>query len=357
MSLLSLFIRYSGLLGLGLLTLSIVACGPDEREDGQPDDSAQTLRWGTSAVGSSGHRAMVNLAAVLNREMEDWDITVLPLPGAIMGLRSFIQNDLNGYYGSNMSFYELANDRDRFAGFRDRIQKEPVQTFWAYTMEMGLAIQAQEADRFSSWSDLNGRGVFTGPRPWDTRAHLERAMRAAGVEHQYVELDLSMTGSQLRTGSIAAIGVYSTAEKDIPPWLAETERIANLKILNPSAEEQAAMREAGLEIVSISTDAFQTDVGVDEILFTPFFYGFHLGLSISEDSVYRMLLAIEKNAADLARSDAVFSQLAEDMPALQARGIANAIDDARIHPGLARYLRERNAWNSDWDSRVAQNED
>lgn len=354
MSLLSLGFKWLGALGL---LVTVVACGPGERGDGDPDGSAQTLRWGTSAVGSSGHRAMVNLAAVLNREMADWDITVLPLPGAIMGLRSYIQDDLDGYYGSNMSFYELAHDRDRFAGFRDRILNEPVQTFWAYTMEMGLAIQARDAERFTSWRDLTDRGVFTGPRPWDTRAHLERAMRAAGVEHQYVELDLSMTGSQLRTGAIAAIGVYTTAQQDIPPWLAEAERVANLHILNPSKSEREALREAGLELVSVSTDAFDTDVGVDEIWFTPFFYGFHLGLAQSEESVYRMLLAIEANASDLARSDAVFSQLAEDMPGLQARGVANAVDDARIHPGLARYLRERDAWNSDWDNRVASSED
>lgn len=300
---------------------------------------------------------MVNLAALLNQEMEEWDITVLPMPGAIMGLRSYIQGNLDGYYGSNMSFYELAHDRDRFAGFRDRIRDEPVQTFWAYTMELGLAIQARDADRFTSWSDLSGQGVFTGPLPWDTRAHLERAMRAVGVEHRYLELDLSMTGSQLGTGAISAIGVYTTAEKEIPPWLAEAERVTNLRILNPNEAEQAALRESGLELISVSTDAFQTDVGADEILFTPFFYGFHLGLSQPEDEVYRMLLVIEANADELARVDAVFSQLAEDMPGLQARGIASAVKDARIHPGLARYLRERNAWNSDWDNRIADTGD
>jgi TRAP-type uncharacterized transport system substrate-binding protein len=34
------------------------------------------LRWGTSAVGSSGHRALVALADMLNKEMPKYRVTV-----------------------------------------------------------------------------------------------------------------------------------------------------------------------------------------------------------------------------------------------------------------------------------------
>ena len=46
------------------------------------------IPWGTSAVGSSGHKALVVLAEVLNREMKDIRVTVQPTPGAIISVRN-----------------------------------------------------------------------------------------------------------------------------------------------------------------------------------------------------------------------------------------------------------------------------
>ncbi|MBI4192721.1 MAG: TRAP transporter substrate-binding protein, partial [Betaproteobacteria bacterium] len=45
------------------------------------------IPWGTSAVGSSGHKALVALAEVLNREMPNYRVTVQPTPGAIVTVK------------------------------------------------------------------------------------------------------------------------------------------------------------------------------------------------------------------------------------------------------------------------------
>jgi len=312
------------------------------------------IRWGTSAVGSSGHRALVNLAATLNRELEGVDITVLPMPGAIMTVRGYVLGRIDAYYGSDVAFAELAAGARRFEGFRSEMKREPVQSFWAFTMEVGLAIRADDRDEITAWRDLSGRPVFTGPRPWDTRAQLERVLAAVGVEHEYVELDLGIVGSQLNAGVIDAFITYTAGEADVSPWVAEAELVADIAILNPSAEEQERLREAGFELVSVAPDVFETDVHVDEIIYSPFFYGFHVGTELSEEEVYRMLVAIEEHAGELAKADAAFTQIARDMPAIQRRGVASAIDDIAVHPGLARYMRERGVWNDAWDPRIAE---
>ncbi len=317
-------------------------------------ETTREIRWGTSAVGSSGHRALVNLAATLNRELDDFNITVLPMPGAIMTVRGYALEEIDGYYGSDVAFAELAADEHRFEGFRGRMKREPVQSFWAFTMEVGPAIRAADRDTITEWRDLSGRSVFTGPRPWDTRAQLERVLAAVGVEHQYVELDLGIVGSQLKAGVIDAFITYTAGESDVSPWVAEAELVADIAILNPSEEEQAMLREAGFELVSVSPDAFETDVHVDEMLYAPFFYGLHLGMDISEEDMYRILVTIEENAEELAKADAAFTQIARNMPEIQRRGVASAIEDVPVHPGLARYMRERGVWNKAWDARVAR---
>ena len=41
------------------------------------------IKWGTGPVGSSGHKALVVLADVLNKAMPEFRISVLPYPGAV----------------------------------------------------------------------------------------------------------------------------------------------------------------------------------------------------------------------------------------------------------------------------------
>jgi uncharacterized protein len=321
-----------------------------------PTASAQEvkqLRWATSSVGSSGHRAKVNLMAVLNREMDQFNINVMPTPGAIATIRGYAMGEFDGYYGADIAFNELANNTGRFKGFRDQMEREPVQSFWAYTIEVGLAVRADDADSYDGWRSLAGRPLFTGPAPWDVRAQLERALNVLEVGHEYRELDLGLAGSSLANGSIDGFIAYTAGESAVSPWVAEARLAADTVILNPSDEEVEILRNAGLDVITVDPDAFQSDTGTSEVRLVPFFYGFHVGTEVSADDVYEMLLVIEEHAEELTKADKVFAQIEADMPSIQRRGVASAINDVKVHPGLARYMRERDVWNTEWDDRVA----
>src|SRR3546814_14760005 len=67
-------------------------------------------------------------------------------------------------------------------------------SMWVFTVEVGTAIRAGDQDKIKKWGDLNGKRIFTGPRPWDVRAQLERAYRALGIEFEYVDVDLQTAG-------------------------------------------------------------------------------------------------------------------------------------------------------------------
>ncbi len=317
------------------------------------DEGVTTLRWATSATGSAGHRAKVSLMAVLNREMDDYRIDVMPTSGAVATIRGYALGRYDGYYGADIAFRELAEDAGRFAGFAERVERQPVQSFWAYTMEVGLVVRAADADRYTAWRDLADRPVFTGPAPWDVRAQLERALGTLEVGHRYRELDTGLAGSELSRGGIDAFIAYTTGEASLPPWVAEAEVAADIAVLNPSDEEIEPLRDAGMEVVSIDPAVFQSDVE-GPVHFVPFFYGFHVGLEVPGDDVYRMLTIIEANATELAQAEPGFAQIAADMPALQRRGVAAAGDSVPVHPGLARYMRERGVWDEAWDERVAE---
>jgi TRAP-type uncharacterized transport system substrate-binding protein len=312
------------------------------------------IPWGTSAVGSSGHKALVSLADLLNREMKSYRITVQPTPGAIISVKGYATGQFEGFYGADIAFYELANDLNRFKGFKASMKRQPVQSFWTYTVEVGTAIHARDRAKFKGWGDLNGKAVFTGPLPWDVRAHLERAYTALGVKHNYRQVDTSAAGSLLQSGGIEAFIIYANAEAGTAPWITEASLAADWAALNPSAAELATLKKAGFAIVDVKPEVFKKDVHADKVVLLPFYYGFHVGLEIPEEDVYRMLILVEKNAAALAKADASFAQIAKDMPGFQRKGVMSSVDLVPIHPGLAKYMREKKVWDAKWDARVAK---
>ena len=318
--------------------------------------SQQEIRWGTSPVGTAGHTAGVALANVLNKQMPQYRITVVPTAGAIATVKGYAIKDLEGFYGSDVAFRELANDTDRFRGFKTRIQRMPVQSFWSNTIETGLAIHVRNKDRIKKWGDLRGKRVFTGPLPFDTRVHTERTLAAAGVKFTYVSVDLKTVGAQLEAGAFDAMSIYTSSESAPPPWLADASRATDWAALNPSADELAGMKKKGLAVVEVSPRVFNRDTHTDKVLEMPFFYGFNVGLEVPEPDAYRMLTIIEKNAGELARIDPSFTQIAKDMAGFQKRGVESSWDLVPIHPGLAKWMREKGVWDSKWDAKVARTE-
>jgi len=146
------------------------------------------------------------LADVLNREMPNFRVTVQPTPGAIVSVTGYATGQFEGYYGADIAFYELANYTARFQGFKASMKRQPVQSFWTFTVEVGTAVNARHRAKFKGWADLTGKPIFTGPLPWDVRAHLERAYTALGIKHQYRQVDRSWRGAFVITGVPTKIG-------------------------------------------------------------------------------------------------------------------------------------------------------
>src|SRR3546814_4231835 len=51
--------------------------------------------------------------------------------------------------------------------FKENMKRQPVQSMWVFTVEVGTAIRSGDKDKMKGWGDLNGKRIFTGPRPWE----------------------------------------------------------------------------------------------------------------------------------------------------------------------------------------------
>jgi len=313
------------------------------------------IRWGTGPVGSVGHKALVILADLLNKEMPNYRITVLPMPGAVMTVKGFATNDLDAMYASDDALREFAADTGRFKGFKAKMKRQPVQSMWLYTLDTGLAIKASNRDKIKKWGDLTGKKVYTGPLPFDTRLHMENALATLGVKHIYTQVDLSTVGSQLDAGSIEATIVYYTGGIVPAPWLTQASLAVDWAGLNPSADEVAKLKAKGFAIEEVDAAKLgKKDIHVPKLTLSPFYWGFDIGMNMSTDDVYKMLTVIDKHADDLAKQDGDFTQIAGGkFAAFQKRALEQTWDLVPIHPGLAKFLKEKGQWDAKWDSKVA----
>ena len=334
-------------LALVLTTFASPAAWPGEPKD---------IRWGTGPVGSSGGKALVVLANVLNKAMPDYRITVLPTPGAVTTVKGFATGEFDGTYASDVSLREFATDSGRFKGFKANVKRTPVQSFWCYTLDVGLAIKRSMADKIKKWSDLTGKEVYTGPLPFDTRLHLENALAALGVHHIYKQVDLSTAGSQLDSGSIDAMILYVSGGKTPAPWISEASLAVDWTSLDPSPREVKELEAKRFQVIEVDPTKFnKKETPGTKLALLPFYWGFDLGLNVPTDDMYRMLKVIEQHADELAQLDPDFAEIGGGkMAAFQKAALESTWDLVPIHPGLAKYLREKKMWESKWDSNIAK---
>ena len=168
-------------------------------------------------------------------------------------------------------------------------------------------------------------------------------------------MGIKEAGSLLEQGRFAALGVYTNAEASTAGWLQEASLQTDWAALSPGADEIGKLAGAGFKVVEVDTAAFgKKKTHVARATMLPFYYGLHLGMDVPEEDMYRILLAIEANVDELATVDKAFRQIQQDMPHMQRRGVEAAVDLVPVHPGLARYMRERGVWDAKWDARIAR---
>jgi TRAP-type uncharacterized transport system substrate-binding protein len=103
----------------------------------------------------------------------------------------------------------------------------------------------------------------------------------------------------------------------------------------------------------VPLSAFRKDVNARNVTLLPFYWGFDVGLEMSADDVYKMLTIIDKHRAELAKLDPSFAQIGDGMAGFQKRAVEATANYVPIHPGLAKYMREKGVWDAKRDPKVA----
>ena len=169
-----------------------------------------------------------------------------------------------------------------------------------------------------------------------------------GLKIQHVEVDMGKVADALKAGTIDATAAYTTATVSLASWIKVLDVASPLQGVNPTSAQIKKLAAAGFTPAKINMKkAYTRDLGMDELYGVPFYFGQHFGLNFPEEALYRMLKVLEKASGDLVKLEAGFGPLAKDFGGFQVLGI-KSIPQVPVHPGLAKYLKEKGLWDPSW---------
>jgi uncharacterized protein len=308
----------------------------------------QSIRWATSNVGTYGYSVASTMVGILEEALGgNYAVTVDTYPSTTGAMKAAMDGEAEIAYTADVGMSEAYAGGGGFQDYEPAAGRL-VHTWYAYPIESFMAVPAATADQFRCWSDLSGKPVFYTPLGFMNWLNWRRIYDALGYELNHVEIDTATNADALDAGTIVGSAAYTTAGRSLATYWQETELRADITLVNPCPDEVEKLRAAGLSTAEVDPSiAFSQDVGVDRVLGVPILFGYNVRADLPEEVVYAMLTAFYEKREELADTDPGFIPLASRFVEMQVNGI-NANPDIPVHPGLARFLKEQDAWNDAW---------
>jgi TRAP transporter TAXI family solute receptor len=308
----------------------------------------KSLRWATSPVGSYGYQIAASMTKIVEEALGgEYTVTVQPYTSPTVAMKAVMDGNGEIAYTADIGMTQF---KERIGGFKDYQPRMPeiAHTWYSYPMESMMAVAAKDADKFKCWRDFSGKPVFYTNAGFMNWLNWQRIYKALGYDFKHVQIDLKSNADAMQGGTVVGSATYTTAGRSLASYWKETEIRMDIRVVNPCPDEVAKIKAAGLAVVEVDPKgAFSKNVGPATLMGVPILFGYNVGTNISDDVVYKMLAAFYKNKDTLAKNEPGFEPMAKDFVGLQVQGIS-ANPDVPVHPGLAKFLKERNAWNSKW---------
>jgi uncharacterized protein len=314
----------------------------------------KSIRWSTAQVGSYGYTIAASMAKVLEQALGgEYTVTVAPYQSPTVSMKATMDGEAEIAYVADIGMTQF---QERSGPFKDYQPSKPelVHTWYAYPMESMMATTVKGAEQFKCWKDFAGKPVYFTQAGFQNWLNWQRIFKALDYNFKHVQIDNKANGDALEQGTIVGSAIYTTAGRSLPPYWKETEVRMDIRVINPCPDEVAKLKAAGLGIVEIDAkDGFTKSVGPAKLQGVPILFGYNVRSDMPGTIVYRMIKAFYEKRDELVKIDPGFTPMAKDFIGMQVAGI-NGNPTIPVHAGLAKFLKEHNAWDNKW--KIAGNE-
>ncbi len=311
-------------------------------------ENRKMLRWATGPVGSYGYSIATSIAKLTEQMFngEYW-VSVNPYPSTTLSMRAAMDGNGEIAYTADIGMSQFHRRTGGFTKYNPR--KAGIgHTWYAYPMELMIAVLASTAGRFKCWRDFSGQPVYFTNAGFMHWLNWQRVFTVLGYNFKHLQIDLATNTRSLQAGTIVGSAIYTTAGHSLADYWRGTEGRLDLKIINPCPDEIERLKAAGLSVVSVDPKAaFTRNSGLGPLLGVPILFGYNARLDMPEDVIYRLIRKLYDEKDKLANANPGFVPMARDFVGMQVNGIS-ANPEMAVHPGLARFLKEHKAWNDKW---------
>lgn len=334
------------LLIVALLVWLLPACAkPADTEIPKMD-----VRMGTSGEGTSGYAAGAGLAASITKRAPHVQMDAMPTAGSVASTKLMCKGDLEMAYGMTATLNEAWTTT---GAFKDApAARMPLQGWWWYGTGFCPYVKADRTD-IKSYRDLTKVKFYNG-MSGGTYFQAQRVWEALGIWNQMQLRDIG-TGEiadamQMGTVDVVVLNPFCNG-KTANTLSMDVDARIDLKPVVPTPEEIAIIQKLPLlTFHEITTDWMRPEnrARAATAWAGETFIGFHATPDMGTQYMYEIEKAwIEYAKEDLAPVMKLLEFYSADPLAAQVTGIDEA-RDVPVHPGVAKYLKEKGVWKDYW---------
>lgn len=318
------------------------------------EKEAVTIQWITGREGSAGYAVGATLAMLIQEELPELleRVDVRPL-GSLAGVKRVEQGVSEAGYTNAMALYQQYHNLQYWAKHPTPPERRMQQGIWIYTIVIFWAVPERLAGEVKSLGDLAGRRIFLAAPGGTLFLACEVIFDAIGLfdKIEYADLPYPEVSGAVGARTIDATIVYHMAPAISPPsWLVDVTTRHKLVIIPFTEEEKAKLKEAvkGAGIALIETEApYVKPTPVGKVSACEFYWGWGFSPDLGEEYAYAITKAIVEKAHTKSAATIFVEAFSKTPLEIMTAGI-DTIPDIPVHPGVAKYLKEKGVWKDYW---------
>ena len=307
--------------------------------------SKSTWRLGTTTEGSFGYAVGVGLARVANKYVDDVHLKATPTPGSTVSNRWLDAGDVDSCYSTAFTLLQVYNNEGVFAGAP--VSWKAYQTIYTHTAEW-FVITRSNREEINSLRDLAGKKVFPCQKGTIGYDLYEIIFNRLGISIDKKDMVFADVADALKTGGIDAAVAYSVSKKTLPSWLKELDERVDIKAVNPTEDEKAAIGVIPGAVEATVPLTVWSRNKVESIWAPSTACGFHFSPDTNPDIVYQIVKAWFEHSDELLEIHSGFQLFHDNGKKVNQDTIGSASLTVPVHPGAARYYKEIGIWKDSW---------
>lgn len=246
--------------------------------------------------------------------------------------------------GTSNYLYDLAKQEEGSYN-NNPIQKFPHQA-WSYGITHTYTLARKETN-IETYEDLKGSAVWPLWSGSSITLPYKKLLKEVGIwdEMNIRNMSPSDVAGALESGRLDAVAVYGVSFQGLSGWATQVDTRSSLKLVKMNKKIQ----KRADDVLPTGTTQIEPygwknqNFNQNKTAAIPMDFRIFYGTDVSKDDAYKITKIVHENGQSLSKQVSILQDVSKTENLTQG-----TLSDYPIHPGVAKYLKEIDAWNNDW---------